>query len=267
MAGNPAAFRSGEGEPLVLLHVGANPWHKWDQVLPQLTARYDVLIPTLPGWTGGASLQGPATVETVVEAMCDAMDAAGLADAHLVGNSMGGWIAFELARRGRARSVLAFSPAGGWTPQGARRVRGFFRWNKRLTLVSRPFVSVAVRFALMRRVLFRLIVARPERLTAVQAAQLAKDTLLGDIRRITASLDQVFVAPYPDFGVPTLLAWSEGDRFTPLDPDGATWRRAAPHADWRVLPGVGHLPMFDDPTLVASTVLAHLAGTTRSSAS
>jgi pimeloyl-ACP methyl ester carboxylesterase len=172
-----------------------------------------------------------------------------------------------LARRGRARSVLAFSPAGGWTPQGARRVRGFFRWNKRLTLVSRPFVSVAVRFALMRRVLFRLIVARPERLTAVQAAQLAKDTLLGDIRRITASLDQVFVAPYPDFGVPTLLAWSEGDRFTPLDPDGATWRRAAPHADWRVLPGVGHLPMFDDPTLVASTVLAHLAGTTRSSAS
>ena len=47
------------------------------------------------------------------------MDAAGIARAHLVGNSLGGWIAAELAPRGRARSVVAISPAGLQTPVSA----------------------------------------------------------------------------------------------------------------------------------------------------
>lgn len=259
MSSRTGVFRDGAGEPLVLIHIGANPWHKWEPVLAELTARYDVLIPTLPGWAGGAELTGSATVEMFVDAVAEAMDAAGLPDAHLVGNSFGGWVAFELARRGRARSVLALSPAGGWTPRGARRLRRFFVWNKRLTVVSRPFVSVALRFGLLRRVLFRLIVARPAQLTPAQAAHLATDTLLGDIRRITASMDEWAVAPYPELGVPALVAWGEADRFTPLRPDGETWRKAVPHAEWRILPNVGHMPMFDDPPLVIRTVLTHLA--------
>lgn len=224
--------------------------NRWSQLT--LTRR------ALPGWTGGAKLSGPATLETFVDAVAAAMDAAGLADAHLAGNSLGGWIAFELARRGRARSVMAFSPAGGWTPRGARRLRRFFVWNKRLTTVSRPFVSVALRFALLRRVFFRLIVARPERLTQAQATHLARDTMRGDMRRMAAAIFDTFVSPYPDFGVPTLVVWSEFDRFTPLHPDGETWRQAAPHAEWRILPDVGHLPMFDDRALVARTMLAHI---------
>jgi pimeloyl-ACP methyl ester carboxylesterase len=261
------AFRGGAGEPLVLIHIGANPWHKWEPVLPQLTAQYDVLVPTLPGWAGGAKLSGSVTLKTFVDAVADAMDAAGMPDAHLAGNSFGGWVAFELARRGRARSVLAFSPAGGWTPGGARRLRRFFVWNKRLTTVSRPFVSVALRFALLRRVVFRLIVARPERLTPDQATHLATDTMRGDLGRIAAGIFDTFVSPYPEFGVPTLLAWSELDRFTPLHPDGETWQQAASHAEWRILRGVGHLPMFDDPELVARTMLAHLDGATAAAAS
>jgi len=265
-ASSAGVFRGGAGEPLVLIHVGANPWHKREPVLPQLTARYDVLAPTMPGFAGGAELSGPVTFETFVDGVAAAMDAAGLAEAHLAGNSLGGWIAFELARRGRARSVLAISPGGGWTPRGARRLRRFFVWNKRLTTVSRPFVPVVLRSALLRRVFFRLIVARPERLTRAQAIALATDTMQGDLRR-AAAIFESFVSPYPDFGVPTLLTWSELDRFTPLHPDGETWRQAAPHAEWRVLPGVGHLPMFDDPALVADTMLAHLDGATAAAGS
>jgi pimeloyl-ACP methyl ester carboxylesterase len=253
-------FRGGAGEPLVLIHIGANPWHKWEPVLPQLTARYDVLIPTLPGWKGGPKLSDPVTLETLVDGVATAMDAAGWTEAHLVGNSVGVWISFELARRGRARSVLALSPAGGWTPRGARRLRRFFLWNKRLTAVSRPFVSVAVRFGILRRVFFRLIVAHPERLTRVQATHMAKDTMAGDLKRMQTAIFDNVVTQYPDLGVPALVAWCELDRVTPLRSHGEAWRRAAPKAEWRILPDVGHVPMFDDPELVARTMLAHFEG-------
>src|SRR5947209_14648532 len=44
------------------------------------------------------------------------MDAAGFETAHLAGNSLGGYVALKLAERGRARSVVALAPAGGWAP-------------------------------------------------------------------------------------------------------------------------------------------------------
>ena len=80
------------------------------------------------------------------------------------------------------------------------------------------------------------------------------------MRRLMKAIVDAFVAPYPAFDVPALVAWSELDRFTPLHPDGETWQRAAPHAEWRILPDVGHLPMFDDPDLVGRTMLAHFGG-------
>ena len=248
--------RLGNGEPMVLIHVGANPWHKWEPVLSQLTGHFDVLIPTLPGWPGGGDLSAPVTLDRLVGAVAEEMDRAGFATAHLAGNSLGGWVAFELARRGRARTVLALSPGGGWSPRGARRLRRFFVWNKRLTVLSRPFVPLAVRFAPVRRVFFRLIVARAQGLTAIQAVDLARDTLVGDMRHMKAIFDEV-VQPYPDLGAPALVAWSALDRFTPLRPDGDTWRKAAPGAEWRLLEDVGHLPMYDDPELVARTLLEH----------
>jgi pimeloyl-ACP methyl ester carboxylesterase len=51
------------------------------------------------------------------------LDAAGISTAHIVGSSLGGWLAFELAARGRARSVVALAPAGGWQPGGRDEAR------------------------------------------------------------------------------------------------------------------------------------------------
>lgn len=252
-----SVYRSGSGEPMVLIHLGANPWHKWEPVLPQLTDRFDVLAPTLPGWAGGPTLSAPASLPVFVDAVEAAMDRAGFDTAHLVGNSMGGWIAFELARRGRARSVIAFSPAGGWNERGRRRLKRFFVWNKRLSAATRPVVPLALRIPLVRRIMFRLIIERGDQVTARQAVDLTRDTMQADWRRIVPVIDDDTVAEYPDLGVPALVAWSERDRFTPLRPDGDTWLAAAPHAEFRILPDVGHLPMFDNPTMVADTILEH----------
>lgn len=90
---------------------------------------------------------------------------------------------------------------------------------------------------------------------------MARDTLPADLGQLRPLFYEE-LKPYPDPGVPSLLAWSEMDRLTPLRSDGQAWRAAAPHAEFRVLPGVGHVPMYDDPELVASTIreLAARAG-------
>jgi pimeloyl-ACP methyl ester carboxylesterase len=126
-----ATFRGGTGDPLVLLHIGANPWKKWDSVIPNLTDHYEVFMPTYAGFQGGPPLQGPGTIDKLADGVEAEMDAAGMGRAHIVGNSLGGWIAMELARRGRARSAIAISPGGGWTTRRRRAfVRVFFAANR-----------------------------------------------------------------------------------------------------------------------------------------
>src|SRR5688572_21024182 len=106
--------RGGSGVPLVLVHGIGHTWRGWKPMLPLLERDFDVLALDLPGF--GYSPPLPPGTESTPEALADAveraMDDAGFERAVLCGNSLGGWIAFELARRGRATSVVAISPAG-----------------------------------------------------------------------------------------------------------------------------------------------------------
>ncbi len=95
---------------IVCLHGFMDSPRTWDLVRPELERHDDVLAPALPGHFGGPPLTGFDLAGAVEEAM----DAAGVETAHLVGNSLGGYLALVLATRGRARSVVALAPAGGW---------------------------------------------------------------------------------------------------------------------------------------------------------
>jgi pimeloyl-ACP methyl ester carboxylesterase len=106
--------RGGSGTPLVCLHGFMDTWRSWELVLPILERKHDVLAMTLPGHAGGLPLDDSMTTEAFVDAVEDSIDAAGLEIAHLVGNSLGGYVALQLAARGRAASLVAFAPAGGW---------------------------------------------------------------------------------------------------------------------------------------------------------
>src|SRR5439155_6734391 len=89
-------------------------WRTWDLILPALERRHEVLAPTLAGHAGGPVLKGDASAEALADAVETVMDEAGFGTAHIVGNSLGGYLALQLAARGRARSVVALAPAGGW---------------------------------------------------------------------------------------------------------------------------------------------------------
>src|SRR4051812_19546970 len=108
------SHRGGSGVPLVCLHGFTDTWRTWELVLPALERRHDVLAPTLAGHAGGPALGDDAGDAALTDAVERAMDEAGFATAHLVGNSLGGYLALQLAARGRARTVTALAPAGGW---------------------------------------------------------------------------------------------------------------------------------------------------------
>jgi pimeloyl-ACP methyl ester carboxylesterase len=115
-SGFTPSHRGGTGSPLLCLHGFMDTWRTWELVLPMLERQHDVLALTLPGHAGGPSIDATLSADTFVDAVERSMDAAGLELAHLVGNSLGGYVAFRLAARGRAASVVAFAPAGGWAP-------------------------------------------------------------------------------------------------------------------------------------------------------
>ncbi|HEX7825789.1 MAG TPA: alpha/beta hydrolase, partial [Mycobacterium sp.] len=80
------------------------------------TGRFEVFAPTMPGHNGGPkSGTWLLDIDTLVDHVERQMDELGWKTAHVVGNSLGGWAAFELERRGQARSLTAIAPAGGWT--------------------------------------------------------------------------------------------------------------------------------------------------------
>src|SRR5690242_991969 len=108
-----AAHRGGSGSPLLLLHGFTDTWRTWELVLPALELRHDVLAPTLAGHAGGPPLREPV-VPALADAVEAAMDTAGWETADVAGNSLGGYVALQLAERGRARTVTALAPAGGW---------------------------------------------------------------------------------------------------------------------------------------------------------
>src|ERR1700760_1478143 len=96
-----------DGTPLVLLHGLTGAWPIWRPILPALEAEQRVFAPTLPGHHGATGLPAgrSASIDTLADVLEAQLDAEGIERAHLVGNSLGGWLALTLSRRGRARSV------------------------------------------------------------------------------------------------------------------------------------------------------------------
>ena len=108
-----ALYRAGSGEPVLLLHGFTGAWHHWRPLLGDLVARHEVIAPTLAGHDGGPPYEArnPMTFHGAADHLERHLDEIAVDTAHVVGNSLGGALALELAKRGRARSVVALAPA------------------------------------------------------------------------------------------------------------------------------------------------------------
>ena len=261
----PSTHRGGAGEPLVLIHGGGGTSRLWRTTIPLLKPHHDVLAVTLTGHFGGPA--PPPGVQPTIDALVDGverdMDRAGFATAHVSGGSLGGWVALELARRGRARSVVAIAPAGGWE-KGSREVRRV-AWIYRVLVVGSRLFGRFAHFMAARPRLRRLAVwhhfAHPERMSPADfeylVAGAAGATSLLD--GIAWALGQPAAERLDEIACPVLLAFPEKDHILPRTRYGERFVAGIPHAEVVDLPGVGHAAMVDDPELVARTILAFTA--------
>jgi pimeloyl-ACP methyl ester carboxylesterase len=252
------SYRGGRGEPLVLLHGAAMSWRAWRPVLRELERFHDVYVPTMAGHRGGLAL-GPgvdASVAALVDALCDELDEVGIDTAHVAGNSLGGWVALELARRGRARSVVALSPAGGWSRAfELQRLVWLFRLG--LALGSTQVARRLVHIGSLRRLLLWPAMEHGERVPVGDLDDMLDDLVgcgvIDELLRRAASHGPL--GPLADTPCPVRIAWSEHDHVVPWRWYGIPFRAAVPDAEFVRLPAVGHLPMWDDPELVSRVIL------------
>ena len=252
------SYRAGRGTPLVLLHGATMSWRAWRPVLPFLVGRHDVFAPTLTGHRGGPSLPPGATpgMAALVDQLCAQFDEAGIETAHLVGNSLGGWVALELARRGRARSVVAFSPAGAWRSRGDfERLVALFHTAH--AVLGNPLLGPLVRNRMLQRLGLTRLAAHPGHIPAEDVREMIADMVGCEMfdAMFRSPLEVTRLAPFDVAHCPVRIAWARRDRVISYRRFGRPMRELVPGAEFSLLPGVGHLPMYDDPRLVARTVL------------
>jgi pimeloyl-ACP methyl ester carboxylesterase len=240
---------------VVLFHGVTGSERMWRHVIPLLDPDYDVIALTALGHRGGRPSRPGDGVRDLVDDAERSLDELGLDRPHLVGNSLGGWMAIELARRGRAASVCALSPAGCWDVAAGEHLVGAARLRKainlaRLTAWIMPWAS---QVALVRRLTLRDVAVHGERVSAEELVGVVDDLMACTLRQELLATEE-FVAPLDPLPCPVVLAWSELDRVLPIQTIGRRAHTRLPQATWRVVPGVGHLPMFDDPRLVADVI-------------
>ena len=248
------------GSAVVLLHGLCDTASTWQDVIPHLRSYHEVYAPTAIGHRGGPPApQRPATIHDVVDWAEGFLDEQDLQQPHLVGHSMGGFVAIELARRGRAKTVCALSPGGFWSSGDGLRKRTMAKVTSGagMARLSRPIAGFALRSATIRRLWFRGSAAEHgDSITAQRAAEFIDDYLGCTVCNEILSTDEEQIAPLDPLPCPITVAWSEKDAMFPVASYGPNARERLPHATFIILEDVGHVPMMDDPALVARTILA-----------
>jgi pimeloyl-ACP methyl ester carboxylesterase len=245
---------------MVCLHGFTGTWRVWELVLPALERHHDVLALTLPGHLGGPALADSITTDDVLDVVEEMLDEAGIGTAHLVGNSLGGYTALRLAARGRAESVVALAPAGGWA-RGDESFKDtlelFATWQHDLKALAAHADAIAATPEGRRRAT-EAIVSNSEHIPAELIAHQMVGTAHcpGLWPMITNALQEGYDLDSARVTCPVRIVWGTDDRLLAW-PSAATryltdW---LPHADWVELDGVGHCPQLDVPLETAQLII------------
>ncbi|HEY3895401.1 MAG TPA: alpha/beta hydrolase [Pseudonocardiaceae bacterium] len=250
--------RCGNGPPLVLLHGAGHRRQGWLPVRDRLARHRDVISVDFPGFGESPPLPDhlPYELDTAVLVLKEFFANLELDRPHVAGNSMGGLVSLVLAQQGMVSSATALSPAGLWRPLDRRVSLTMVRSVRRTACYMPPKVATRLsRTALGRTLMCGVLFGRPD--------LLAPEVLLADMQAMVdavgfrpslkAGEKIIFSGPVP--GVPVTIAWGTRD-FLFRRPRAASVTRLIPHARLLRLPGCGHVPMNDNPELVAHVLLA-----------
>jgi len=250
---------------MVCLHGFTGSWRVWDLVLGRLERHHDVLAPTLPGHVGGPPIGDRVTGDEIVDVVERMMDEAGFQTAHLVGNSVGGYLALRLAARGRARSVVALAPAGGWAHDDdtlAPTLARFCEWQETFRGLA-PHADAIARTTEGRRRVTSAITTRFEHIPQALVVHVLNATAFcpGTQALIDTALREGYALEAERIACPVRVVWGTADSILPWPSAAARYRHEwLPHADWVQLDDVGHCPQLDVPLETAQLILGFTGG-------
>lgn len=251
-------YRAGKGEPLVLIHGIASHWQVWKRVLPALERERDVIAVDLPGFGGSPTLPvGVAPdASALAGAVADFLDSLGLDRPVVGGNSLGGWVALELAKRGRTRAVVGVSPSGFFTPLEGQWGISNLAIGVWLAKHRPQMVEWLAQTPRRRKVAFGSVIGHPDRMTVEDAREMSGNvaSCVGFPATRAAVMKERFSGG-EQVDVPVTLLWGTKDMILPR------WQakralRELPNARHVPLPGAGHVPMWDDPDTIVRELLA-----------
>jgi pimeloyl-ACP methyl ester carboxylesterase len=245
--------REGSGPPLVLIHGIGDRWQTWTPLLPRLAERYDVIACDSPGFGQSAPLRhaGPPDIAAYTDAFEQFFADRGIERPHIAGNSMGGAIGLELARRGVISSVTAFSPAGFWTPRERKYAQLVLGSLAQAPAVLHPLFRLRpVQLALESVLVTKPFEIPPDVMAAQYRSALGAPAFAAALKAFD---DYAFVVPEEAFGVPTTVAWGNRDLLLPYGRQAPRAERALPQATHLTVAG-GHVPFYDDPGASAAAI-------------
>jgi pimeloyl-ACP methyl ester carboxylesterase len=253
--------RRGKGPPLLLLHGLGSSLRMWDPVRPLLESRMDVIALDLPGHGESPAASylasSPRALALTIEAFLDRL---GLQTAHLAGNSLGGWLALELAKMGRARSVTALSPAGLWRRHTPTYNVITFHTYRAIARRLKFMVPYLTRNPISRTILLWQFFGRPWAIPPVAALEVSNAfaDASGFDAILSATLRERFCGGNA-IDVPVSVVW--GSRDLLLLPWLSRFRDELPSSTrWTTLRGCGHVPTFDAPQAVVDAILETVCG-------
>lgn len=250
-------WRAGTGPPLVLLHGIGHHWQAWRPVITELVESFDVIACDSPGFGRSTPLRTNVepTIPAYAEAFAGFFGELGVVCPHVAGNSMGGAIALELARRHEVASATAISPAGFWSPAERRFCQLSLGLLGRVPPLLRPAVRACAATRAGRGALFKQLFGWPTRMPAGEAVSALDDAWAAPAfaGALAAFSEYQFGAGEELHATPITIAWGRYDRLLIYARQAPRAREQLPSARHVTL-GAGHVPFFDDPAAVAETI-------------
>jgi pimeloyl-ACP methyl ester carboxylesterase len=246
--------RVGSGEPLVLLHGFGSTRDDFAALVPDLARDFDVLSIDLPGHGDSPMIADRPSVAALTDAVAADLDVHGLDRVHLLGNSLGGRIAIELASRHRALSVVSISPSGLGAPLERAHQGPMMITARMINRIMYPWLDGLAHTAAGRSALLTGMRAMPWRASPAEALTMKRgfaeqtgfwttlwNAIMIDVPTDLGRIDcPVIVAQ----GALDVIGSGQAPRFAPLIP-GATFS---------LLPASGHAPLSDTPRTIIDLV-------------
>jgi pimeloyl-ACP methyl ester carboxylesterase len=245
----------GEGPALVFVHGLSGSWPNWLEQLPAFAAERRVLALDLPGFGHSPMPREQISISGYARVLERLLDQLGVDAAALVGNSMGGFIAAELAIAfpQRVERLVLISAAGISTyrdPRTMRAVPALTRLERILAAGGAWAASrsdTVARRPRLREAALSVVVRHPRRLPAALASEQIRGAgKPGFLQALQATIDYDIRERLPEIACPTLIVWGDGDRLISVR-DADVFAELIPSSRKVIFEDTGHMAMLERP--------------------